>query len=199
LNGSNRRTPFLIRSDPQLRFDRRQSSLGLGGHRLGQVSQLRNANTVAREVELPPHVVHREAPRSHEPEKQLHVGLEKAQAVGGLDEIGLRPAPDLVRADQSLDLRNQIVIGLLAAEPGADDARAPLRVRPLVLRVDQRLVDWLVGSRERPLHIVCQRRQTDGLGRFGRDPIEPLERLQEMVPVVWILLDHPLARLLDET
>ena len=104
-------------------------------------------------------------PDPHEPEKQLHVGLEKAQAVGGLDEIGLRPAPDLVRADQPFDLRNQIVIGLLAAEPGADDARAPLRVRPLVLRVDQRLVDRLVRPRERPLHVVCQRRQTDGLGR----------------------------------
>src|SRR5574338_878778 len=71
-------------------------------------------------------------------------------------------------------------------------------MEPFVLRIAQRLDDGLIRAGECALHVVRQGGNPYGLGRTGRDTVEPLERFQQVVAIVRVPLDHPVARGLDQ-
>jgi len=97
-----------------------------------QFLQMRNLNPIVTVIEFPLYFLGSPASRSHHSEEQINITSQKAEAVRGLQQICLRPAPIFVDANESLHLFDQAVTGILLAQPSAYNPGAAGRVSGIV-------------------------------------------------------------------
>jgi hypothetical protein len=103
-----------------------------------------------------------------------------------------------VRQDQPFDFAHQRLGGIPVAKPGRDDAGAALAVQLVVVGIVERGQRRRIGAREGPLHVVRQRGKPDGITGGRCQMIQPLERAQQMMAIVWVVFDDPFARRGDD-
>ncbi len=136
-------------------------------------------------------------PLVHESNHEVDVRFEKAQAVGGLNEVGVRPAAPFVNANQRRHVGDELRRGSVGGQPLSDDARAPIGMGLFVGAIVHHDGNG-VRSAKGALHVVRERRKTHSVRCARRYPIEPFERFDEMGPVVRVVLFHPQAGPVDE-
>jgi hypothetical protein len=123
----------------QFRFQRRQARVGPLEHRQRQFLRAWHLNSMVGVVELDSDVRRRPFSFPHLAQEQIDVEVQKAQAVGSLNQVRLGPASIFVNPDQCFYMASEGIAGALEAEPFADNSGAPCGVRGVVFRIDQGL------------------------------------------------------------
>src|SRR5262245_49836432 len=117
-----------VRHAVDLSFNRVELLKRVVNERLCHHLEPRDLNASEHRVEFLPDLVRWMFSAANEPEKQIDVRFEKAEAVDGLHQIGFGPAAEFVRDNQGFNVLDQRLSRMLLAQPRADDPRASKRM-----------------------------------------------------------------------